>query len=204
MVSRVVLRNGPLGDEVHLQDIYPPPQPNLNLDYFLQMMQRERIVLRMVSAYIQRTIYLIRSAGRRRQFAPNRSRMEKRLKTPAFAVYHFLENFQVELLRHIRKGRNSSEILSDPESVGIEIQTRIVNGYPDDILLPAFQFYRIMVSTYRQKPRPPTYAGTIERKIRGWDRTPASDAEVAQVLIYGGMEEVLKIMLNPTYGARLH
>jgi hypothetical protein len=60
-----------------------------------------------------------------------------------------------------------------------------------------------MVSAYRQKLRPPTYAGTIERKLRGWDRTPASDADVAQVLVYGGMEEVLKIMVIPTYSARL-
>ncbi len=71
------------------------------------------------------------------------------------------------------------------------------------MLLPALQFYRILVSAYRQKLRPPTYAGTIERKIRGWDRTPASDAEVAQVLIYGGMKEVLRVMSRPTYATRL-
>ena len=208
VISRVVLRNGRLEDEtIYLEEIYRPLTPVVNLDHFLQMMHRERIVLKMVSTiadYVQVKIYKVKSASRRSLFAPSRSCMERRLKASVFIIYHFLEQLRADLLCHMEKQCNGSkDSPADSGSVDIEIQTRIINGYPEDMLLPAFQFYRIMVSAYRQKLRPPTYAGTIERKIRGWDRTPASDADVAQVLIYGGMEEVLKIMLYPTYGARL-
>jgi F-box domain len=207
VISRLVLRHGTLGDDPIYEEIYRPPLPVLNLDHLLQMMHRERIVMRMVSTiadYVQTKIYQVKSASRRRQFAPSRSRMERRLKASAFITYHFLEKFRADLLCHMEEASSSTKSsLSDLGSADVEIQTRIINGYPEDTLLPAFQFYRIMVSAYRQKLRPPTYAGTIERKIRGWDRTPASDADVTQVLIYGGMEEVLRIMLHPTYGARL-
>lgn len=207
-ISRVVLRDSSLGDEaIFLGTLYRPPLPIENLDYFLQMLHRERIVMSMVSTiadYVQTKIYQVRSTSRRKQFAPGRARMERKLKATTFIIYHFLENFRAGLMRHSERAHvESQDTSAKHRSFQNELQTGIINSYPQDVLLPAFQFYRIMVSAYRQKLRPPTYAGTIERKLRGWDRTPASDADVAQVLIYGGMEEVLKIMSHPTYGARL-
>ncbi len=207
-ISRVVLRNSSLGgDTIFLEQLYRPPLPIVNLDYFLQMIHRESTVLRMVSTiadYVQIKIYQVKSTNRRKQFAPSRARMESRLKGSAFIIYHFLEKFRAALIRHSEEACSDSQgTTTEPPSFENEMQTEIISCYPEDTQLPAFQFYRIMVSAYRQKLRPPTYAGTIERKLRGWDRTPASDADVALVLIYGGMEEVLKIMLHPTYGARL-
>jgi hypothetical protein len=208
ILSRVVLRSSSLGyDPLFLDTLYPPPLPLEKLDYFLQMMHREKIVLRMVATiadYVQTKIYLIKSTSRRKQFAASRARMENRMKAPTFVIYHFLEKFRAALVRGSQVACSSSRATSAVSvSFENEIQREIINGYPEEIILPAFQFYRIMVSAYRQKLRPPTYAGTLERKLRGWDRTPASDADVAQVLIYGGMEEVLKVMTQSTYGARL-
>jgi F-box domain len=206
VLSRVVLRNGSLGkDAIVLDTLYRPLLPIENLDYFLQMMHRERIVMRMVSTiadYVQIKIYQVKSTARRKQFAPSRARMESRLRASTFVIYHFLEAFRASLLRHPQPA--SCNLASANHGYfETEMQTEIINRYPEDMLLPSLQFYRIMVSAYRQRLRPPTYAGTIERKLRGWDRTPATDADVAQLLIYGGMEEVLKVMLQPTYGARL-
>jgi F-box domain len=207
-ISRVVLRNSSFGDVPTFHEkLYAPPPPVENLDYFLQMMHREKIVLRMVSTiadYVQIKIYRVKTAARRKHFAPGRARMERRLKAPAFVIYHFLERFRAAQLRRpggvSSDGQHSSAELRPFDD---KIQAALIKCYSEDVLLPAFQFYRIMVSAYRQKLRPPAYAGTIERKLRGWDRTPPSDLDVAQVLMYGGMEEVLEIMLHSTYGARL-
>ncbi|KAF7503382.1 hypothetical protein GJ744_003904 [Endocarpon pusillum] len=208
IVSRVVLQKSSLGsDPMLLEKLYRPPLPVQNLDFFLQMMHRKKIVSRMICTianYVQLKIYQVRSTNRRKQFAPSRARMESRLEAPTFIIHHFLETFRTALLRPPGiANSDSSSTSAEPMSSETEIQTSIINDYPQDMLLPAFQFYRIMVSAYRQKLRPPTYAGTIERKIRGWDRTPASDADVTQVLIYGGMEEVLRVMSHPTYATRL-
>jgi F-box domain len=208
VVSRTLLPRTTLGDDPVVFDcLYRQPVPLHSLDYFLQLMHREQIVFRMVSIiadYIQIKIYQVKSTSRRKQFAPSRVRMERRFKACAFIIYHFLETLRIDLLSHSKEpDGHSRQDESAPEESGTAIQSNILNRYPEELLLPAFQFYRIMVSAYRQKLRPPTYAGTIERKLRGWDRTPASDADVAQVLIYGGMEEVLKIMLCATYSARL-
>jgi F-box domain len=208
ILSRIVLRSSSLGcNPLFLDTLYPPPLSMEKLDYFLQMMHRERTVSRMVATvadYVQTKIYLIRSTSRRKQFAASRARMENGMKASTFVIYHFLEKFRIALVRDSQQAcGDSGDTSAIPLSLETEMQREIINGYPEDVLLPAFQFYRIMVSAYRQKLRPPTYAGTLERKLRGWDRTPASDADVAQVLIYGGMEEVLEVMLQPTYGARL-
>ncbi len=68
---------------------------------------------------------------------------------------------------------------AEPLALEAEIHTNIINCHSKGMLLPAFQFYRILVPAYRQKPRPLTYAGTVESKIRGSGRTPASDADFA-------------------------
>lgn len=207
-ISPVVLRRSSLGDNhVFLDKLYQPSIPIHNLDYFLQMMHRERVVLRMVSViadFVQFKIYQAKSTSRRKQFAPCRARMERKLKAPTFIIYHFLEKFRASLLRRSETASSNGQGSStEARSIENEMQAGIIKSYPGDILLPAFQLYRVLVSAYRQKLRPPTYAGTIERKLRGWDRTPATDADVGQVLVYGGMEEVLKVMLCPTYDARL-
>ena len=208
-ISHLVLRNSSLGlNQKVLEKFYPRPLPIENLDYFLKMMHREKVILGMVSTiadYVQMEVYQVKSASRRKQFAPSRARMESRLKASSFIIYHFLERYRAGLMRDSERtcSKSPGTCMVEPGPFRTEMQKLIIDGYPEDMLLPAFQFYRVMVSAYRQKLRPPTYAGTIERKLRGWDRTPASDADVAQVLIYGGMEEVLKIMLHPSYGARL-
>jgi F-box domain len=209
VLSRIVLNKSSLGDDpFYLKKLYQPPLPIGSLDYFLQMIHREGVVLKMVSTfadYVQIKVYQVRTTQRRKQFAPGRERMEKRLKASTFLIYHFLEKLRASLKRHSEGSFNHTQGTSEETGSFIfnEMQMKIINWYPEDMVLPAFQFFRVLVSAFRQKLRPPTYAGTIERKLRGWDRTPATDADVAQVLIYGGMEEVLKIMSHLTYGARL-
>jgi hypothetical protein len=197
-----------------------------DLSYLLQMLHRQTVVTKMVIAvtdFVQFKIYQIKSASRQRQFAPVRKRMIERLTTPAWIIYHFLETLRKEISSSITSPTTSisSTVSRSPwaspqqqsspttaEEIGIcqscsHLQCSIMAQYPIDDLLPTYQFFKIMLSAFRQKLQPPTYAGSIERRLRGWNRGAASDEDMAKVLLLGGMREVHRIMKGPKYMSRL-
>jgi hypothetical protein len=190
------------------------------------MLHRQAVVTKMVIAvtdFIQFKIYRIRNPSRQREFAPVRKRMIERFTTPAWIIYHFLETYRKEILSSITPPAtsilsaaswspwSSPQQQSSPTTaadLGIcqscsHLQCSIIAQYPIDDLLPTYQFFKIMLSAFRQKLRPPTYAGSIERRLRGWNRGAASDDEMTKVLILGGMREVYHIMKGPKFMSRL-
>jgi hypothetical protein len=206
-ISRPILARRMGGDSaLYLKTLYPQPRPCTDLDYFLQMLHRNAVVDKMVlviTDFIQYKIYQVKSSSRQRQFAPCRKRLLSRLKAPTFIIYHFLETLRAKI-------STLERIDLWPESASYEIcsscshlQCAIIDTYPADALLPTYQFFKIMVSAFRQKLRPPTYAGTLERRLRGWHRSPATDADVTKVLLFGGLKEVQRIMRFPRYILRL-
>jgi hypothetical protein len=209
ILSRVMLRKSPLGDDpIYLEQLCRPVQPLQNLNYVLHMLHRDTIVSKMARAiadYVQVKFYRIKSAAGRKNFAPSRALLEERMRLPVFIIYRFLEDLRPCLQRSLKANGTSSieDRLAERFSSDDEMQVDIIGRIPQEMLLPAFQFYGLMASALNHKLHPPTYAGTFERKLRGWDRPPPSDTQIASVLLYGGMDEVLAVMVQPTYDARL-
>jgi hypothetical protein len=219
--SRSILYRTIYGDaNLCLEMLYPPPRPLSDLSYLLQMLHRQAVVNKMVIAvtdFIQFKIYQIKSASRQKQFAPIRRRMIERFTTPIWIIYHFLETYRKEILSSINSPTasiSSAASLSpwssptNPGDIGIcqscsHLQCFIIAQYPIDHLLPTYQVFKIMLSAFRQKLHPPTYAGSIERRLRGWNRSAASDEDMTKVLILGGMREVYRIMKGPRFMFRL-
>ncbi len=209
-ISRSVLYRTIKGDtKLYLEILYPQPRSLSSLSYFFQMLHRQAVVDKMVIAvtdFVQYKIYQIKSTSRQRQFAPVRRRMLWRLKTPAFIIYHFLETLRRAVLEpytvpsscsstreplHWWLPERSSEICWNCT----HLQCRLISTYyPVSDLLSTLQFFRIMLSAFRQKLQPPTYAGSIERRLRGWNREAASDADLTKSILLGGMKEMLNIM----------
>jgi hypothetical protein len=197
-----------------------------DLSYLLQMLHRQAVVTKMVAAvtdFIQFKIYQMGSASRQRKFEPIRKRIIERLTTPTWIIYHFLETFRKEILSSIPSPTTpvssitSHSPWSSPpnpssptaaEEIGIcqscsHLQCSIIALYPIGDLLPTYQFFKILLSAFRQKLHPPTYAGSIERRLRRWTRNAASDEDMTKMLLLGGMREVYRIMKCSGYTSRL-
>jgi hypothetical protein len=197
-----------------------------DLSYLLQMLHRQAVVTKMVTAvtdFIQFKIYQMKSASRQRKFEPIRKRILDRLITPTWIIYHFLETFRKELLSSITSpttpissitSHSPSSSPPNPsfpaaaEEIGIcqscsHLQCSIIALYPIGDLLPTYQFFKILLSAFRQKLHPPTYAGSIERRLRGWTRDATSDEDMTKVLVLGGMRDVHRIMKCSGYTSRL-
>ena len=204
-ISRSVLPSSSLGgDPLYLQTLYPQPSPNQNLAYFVQMLHRQAVVEKIVltvADFIQFEIYQIKSASRQRIFAPTRRRLMENFRPSAFIIYHFLETLRGKIITGIRGHTPTGPY--DLCHTCYDYQDDIIMNYPRERLLPAYQFYKILISAFRQKLRPPTYAGILERKLRGWDRQPPTERDMFQVLLMGGLLEVQRIMNFSKYVLRL-
>jgi hypothetical protein len=190
------------------------------------MLHRQAVVTKMVTAvtdFIQFKIYQMKTASQRRKFEPLRKRIIETLITPTWIIYHFLETFRKEILSSITSPTTpiSSITSHSPwpspqnpsfpaaaEEIGIcqscsHLQCSIIALYPVGHLLPTYQFFKILLGAFRHKLHPPTYAGSIERRLRGWTRDAASDEDMTKVLVLGGMREVYRIIKCSGYTSRL-
>lgn len=83
-----------------------------------------------------------------------------------------------------------------------KIEKRIIDSYNPKQLLQVHQMYKLLLAAFVRKLRPPSYAGRLERSLRGWSKTPASQDDIAKVLLLGGIREVKRIIEVKTYAAR--
>ena len=158
------------------------------------MLHRRAVIVNLVELlvnFIQVDIYFIKTGSRVKQFQPYRQRLREALMKPAFIVMHYLETFRTGL---VESGPHATESLS-PSS--------IASYYPANVIVPTYQFHRLMMAALRQRLRPPSYAGTLERVVRGWHREPATNEELATLLLFGGVEQVYRIVKIKTYADRM-
>ena len=195
-------------DDLYLTSLYPAPVPQPDLRFFLTVLHADAAVRTCVTSmtdFIQTKIYMIRSHSRAKQFAPSRHRMLSRLHAPTSIVYNFLHLYRRACLEESGTVRNALIPQSRRTDVSTPnmLQDALIQRYPAAHLEAAVQFFKILVSAMRQKLRPPTYAGTLERRLRGWSRPPAADADIAVLLLLGGLESVTRVISLPKYAARL-
>ena len=174
--------------------IYPLPEKSGSLRYILEAQQRQHTIVKTCSAladFIQFEIYRNRSS----QFLPKRRRIEHRLRVPVLIIHHFLSQLKAHLVDRVYP--------SEPEPEVFPNQTAILADYPPRLLPTAFQTSKILFSVFRQKLRAPTYAGSVERTLRGWNYPPATDLELSQIAVYGGLEAMIRVIAPSKYAARL-
>lgn len=201
-VSRISSCRSPVEAESALWNkLYPFPQSPNGMGHMLGIWHRQAVVdgaCHLVGDFVQEKIYRVKSnAKRRQQFAPRRRSMEEHFREPMLVLFHFFENtFQdVAVLLESTAG-------GQPVSV-VARRSNCIDEYPSNSLIPAIQLARIFFSVYRQKLRPPSYAGSLERKCRGWNRPPATRVEMSRVIVYGGLEAMYKIINRPKYTERI-
>ena len=209
VLTRVILGKSALGnDPFYLKELYPLEKKQEDLSFLLHMMHREKIVSKMIytiGEYIERKVEGIKTQYGHDEFAPSRDRLQRRLQKPVAIIYHYLEQYRIGLAKRMQDIKTDKTLALSAKKNGIDvyIQEDIVRAVPHHLFIQVFNAYRILIAGLRQKVRPPTYAGTIERKLRGWDGTPATDADVSLIVLCGGMEDILKIMRGRKYSSRM-
>jgi hypothetical protein len=120
-----------------------------------------------------------------------------------FAVGYFLdEHRRVILERDLEIGKKGAGYDFQPGPAITKEEKKIIERYDPRLRLPYFYMYSFILQVLTRKLRPPTYAGSMERFVRGWNTAPATSEEIAFALVLGGVDQVAKLLTCKKYYER--
>lgn len=114
-------------------------------------------------------------------------------------MFHFFESYRELHLQHIRElgyGLSKKPYTLNP------IEAKIMNTYDDLTLLRVHQVFPLVVSSFYRRLRPPSFAGRLERTLRGYLKDPPSDNVYVAALCVGGLRQVERFCEVKGYTAR--
>lgn len=205
----------------YMQTLYPPPTPCRSMEYMLQMSRRQAQIDKMLSvtmSFVQMRVYMMPSCPRFSDFRPYKNKLTRRMHLAAWTIYHFLDRYRDLLIhahpQHERLEEDNHPATSPADEPALpslsscpqcnESLKSLLRSYPGTEIIPAYHFYDLCRQHLRALSRAPTYAGTIERRLRGWSRKSPTESDLAIFVIFGGISELSKLsMLKGSYTQRI-
>ncbi|KAL1838658.1 hypothetical protein VTJ49DRAFT_2437 [Mycothermus thermophilus] len=183
--------------------LYPPPAGvPLNFHYLCGIWHRLHVAAKLsylICEWVSKEMFFRNTEEKKREFAPQRERMRRRLIPMVFTCFHFFETYRKLHLQYIAKhgyGLSRTPYTTNP------IETEILNMYDDRTLYQVHEIFPLVMASFDRRLRPPTYVGRVERSLRGYLRDkPPEEVHVA-ILCLGGLREVEKIWEVKGYNAR--
>ncbi|KAB5580139.1 hypothetical protein GE09DRAFT_949897 [Coniochaeta sp. 2T2.1] len=183
--------------------LYPlPADTPYTLHYICGIWHRLHVAAKLsdlMCEWITKDIFLRTDAEKKREFAPQRERMRRRLIPLLFTIFHFFEAYREAHLKYIVE--NGYGLTRQPYTVN-PIEAKIMSMYDDRTLLKVHEVFPLVISSFLRRLRPPTYVGTLEKTIRGYLKDkPADEIHVAALCI-GGIRQVERFWEVKGYNTR--
>ncbi|KAF4631541.1 hypothetical protein G7Y89_g6590 [Cudoniella acicularis] len=183
--------------------LYPLPDPaEINLHYLCGIWHRLHVALKlstMISAQAVKEIFLRTTEAQRIEFEPQHRRMRQRLMPLVFAIFHFFESYRELHVKHLTHGgiplRHQAFTLNP-------IECQVMAMYDDQTLLKVHQVFPLVISSFSRRLRPPSYAGRIERSIKGYLKDRPADEVYATVISIGGLRQAQRFWETKGYNIR--
>ncbi|KAK4101769.1 hypothetical protein N658DRAFT_54627 [Parathielavia hyrcaniae] len=183
--------------------LYPAPRGvPLNLHHLCGLWHRLHVAAKLshlICEWVSKELFLRNTEEKKREFAPQRERMRRRLIPRLFTVFHFFETYRALHLKYVAEhgyGLHQTPYTINP------IEAEILNMYDDRTLLQVHEIFPLVMASFDRRLRPPTYVGRVERSLRGYLREkPPEEVHVA-ILCLGGIRQVEKIWEVKGYNAR--
>jgi hypothetical protein len=187
--------------------LYPPPGPNeATLQYLLNWRHRKN-TSRKLSAqlcnFVAREILFRNTLKKRSAFQPTWNRMFQKLCPLIFTLNHFFESYRQSLLsRCIANSKEGQTFAICAGPALWDDQMQIMDAYDPILLLDLYHCYGFLLQAFERKLRPPSYATSLERLLRGWTAKPATTQEIEVLLMLGGMDMIKNVLRYNTYSER--
>lgn len=184
--------------------LFPAPEGvALNFHYLCGIWHRLHVAAKLsylICEWVSKDIFFRNTEEKKREFAPQRERMRRRLIPKLFTVFHFFETYRELHLKYVAEhgyGLDKTPYTVNP------IETEILSMYDDRTLYQVHEIFPLIMASFDRRLRPPSYVGRVERSLRGYLREkPPEEVHVA-ILCLGGLREVEKIWEVKGYNSRL-
>lgn len=183
--------------------LYPAPEGvPLNFHYLCGIWHRLHVAAKLsflICEWVSKDMFFRNTEEKKKEFAPQRERMRRRLIPMIFTVFHFFETYRKLHLKYVAE--HGYGLHRTPYTVN-PIETEILNMYDDRTLFQVHEIFPLVMASFDRRLRPPSYVGRVERSLRGYLREkPPEEVHVA-ILCLGGLREVEKIWEVKGYNAR--
>ncbi|KAK3984292.1 hypothetical protein QBC44DRAFT_18307 [Cladorrhinum sp. PSN332] len=184
--------------------LYPVPRGvALNFHYLCGIWHRLHVAAKLshlMCEWILKELFLRDTEEKRREFAPQRERMRRRLIPVLFTVFHFFETYRKLHLKYLAE-HDGVGLSKTPFTIN-PIEKEIMSMYDDRTLLRVHEAFPLVISSFMRRLRPPSYVGRVERSLRGYLREKPPDEVHVAVLCIGGLREVERIWEVKGYNTR--
>jgi len=153
----------------------------------------------MIAAQATKEIFLRTTEAQRREFEPQHTRMRQRLMPLVFTLFHFFETYR-DL--HVQQLAVEGTTLGRWPYTLNPIESRVMDMYDDQTLLKVHQVFPLVLSSFSRRLRPPSYAGRIEKTLKGYLRDRPPDEVFATILAVGGLRQAQRFWETKGYNAR--
>lgn len=116
-----------------------------------------------------------------------------------FTIFHFFEKYRELHAAHLSSGRVPLRLQAFTLN---PIERQVMEMYDDQTLLQVHQVFPLILSSYSRRLRPPSYAGRLERSIRGYLKDKPADEVYTTVLAIGGLRQAESFWQTKGYNAR--
>lgn len=174
----------------------------INLHYLCGIWHRLHIASKlstMISRQTVKEIFLKKTEAELRDFEPQHRRMRQRLMAIVFTLIHFFETYRDLHVRHLVEGGiplNRQAFTINP------IEEKVLSMYDDQTLLQVHLGWTVVISSFSRRLRPPSYAGGLERAIKGYLKDRPADEVYTAILTVGGLRQAQRFWETKGYGAR--
>ncbi|EHL00912.1 hypothetical protein M7I_3307 [Glarea lozoyensis 74030] len=183
--------------------LYPVPDPQfINLHYLCGIWHRLQVALKlstMITQQATKELFSRTTEAARLEFEPQSQRMCKRLTPLVFALFHFFETYRDLHVKHLTYGgvplRMQAFTLNP-------IETQVMAMYDDHTLLKVHQVFPLILSSISRRLRPPSYAGRIERSIKGYLKDRPADEVYSSIVLVGGLRQAQRFWEKKGYNIR--
>lgn len=186
---------------MYAQRLYPPPAI-LDLHYLCGLWHRLHVAHKLsvlISEHTTKEIFLRDSETKWMEFLPQHSRMRRRLMPLLFTIFHFFEKYR-EL--HVHHLLTHGVPLCRQAFTLNPIEKQVMDLYDDNLLLAVHQVFPLVLSAFSRRLRPPSYAGRLERSIKGMLKDKPADEVYATILAVGGLREAGRFWEVKGYNSR--
>ncbi|KAF2155191.1 hypothetical protein K461DRAFT_311491 [Myriangium duriaei CBS 260.36] len=151
-----------------------------------------------IKTYIQYKTLLYHNAQRNIRFAPVAKRIRERMTPSLFLISAYLSHIKALIL-----DLASSDDLSVECQAHVDAHTiAMLEGIPVCDLRTLHYMWLFLLWLLNTLISRPTYAGTIERTVRGWTADPLDRCSLARILVFGNLPAIKKLLQLRDYNER--
>jgi hypothetical protein len=153
----------------------------------------------MIASQATKEIFLRVTPAQRQEFEPQHQRMRQRLMPLVFTLFHYFETYRDIHAKHLVANGTPLRLL--PYTLN-PIECQVMAMYDDQTLLKVHQVFPLVMSSFRRRLRPPSYAGRLERSIKGYLKDAPTNEVYATIISIGGLRQAQRFWETKGYNAR--